>query len=207
MKTVSIIIFDNFTDLDLFLLWDILGRSKQDFDVKILGTKAKHLSTNGLLIEIHESLEYANRSDIALFTSGKGTRAIIHDQSFLQAFKLNPNTQIIGSVCSGALILATLGFLKNMKATTHPRAREQLIAMNIDVVDLPFVSAGNIATAGGCLAAQYLAGWVINKIYGEEKRQQILNEIFPVGQQEMFEKIVSSSIHNGIITATETMLA
>lgn len=206
MKTISLIVFDDFTDLDLFLLWDILGRCTEDFTVKILGAKVEHLSTNGLKIETHGPLELANHSDVVLFTSGKGTRAIIHNQDFLQAFKLDPKKQIIGSICSGALILATLGLLKGIKATTHPRAREQLIAMNIEVEDLPFISNGNIATAGGCLAAQYLAGWVINKTYGEEKRKQILNEIFPVGQQEMFEKIVSNSIQAGIVTLAEEIV-
>lgn len=203
MKNISLIIFDDFTDLDLFLLWDIFGRCKEDFTVKIVGAKTKHISTNGLQIETHGPLELANQSDIVLFTSGKGTRKIIQDHDFLQAFKLNSNLQMIGSICSGALILATLGLLKNNPATTHPRAREQLIATGIDVVDLPFICHGNIATAGGCLSAQYLAGWVIHKICGEEKRQEVLNEIFPVGQQEMFEKIVSSSIKNGIRVTTE----
>ncbi len=44
MKQVAIIIFDDFTDIDLFLFWDILGRDKADWNIKILGTQAQHVS-------------------------------------------------------------------------------------------------------------------------------------------------------------------
>ena len=46
MKKIVIIIFDGFTDIDLFLMWDILGRNKTDWSVKILGTNKQHQSTN-----------------------------------------------------------------------------------------------------------------------------------------------------------------
>lgn len=98
------------------------------------------------------------------------------------------------SVCSGALILAKLGLLKGMKATTHPRAKNELEAMDIEVVELPFVYQGNVATAGGCLSAQYLVGWVINKMYGEEKKRKALMEIFPVGQKDIYENLLNASI-------------
>jgi hypothetical protein len=41
MKLATIIAFDNFTDIDVFLTWDLLNRVKEkhkDFEVKIIGT-------------------------------------------------------------------------------------------------------------------------------------------------------------------------
>ncbi|MBS0351974.1 MAG: DJ-1/PfpI family protein [Proteobacteria bacterium] len=67
-----------------------------------------------------------------------------------------PAKQIIGSICSGALILAKLGLLKNNSATTHPRAKPDLQPLEVNVIDKPLVCNGNIATAGGCLSAQYI---------------------------------------------------
>lgn len=197
MKKISIIIFDDFTDIDLFLMWDVLGRNKQDWKVKILGTKLYHKSSNGLNIPTHGYIEEANNADVVLFASGKGTREVIQDQEFLTAFTLNPKRQLIGSICSGALILAALGLLIDKKATTHPRAKQQLISMGIDVVDKPFVCNGNIATAGGCLSAQYLVGWVIDKLCGTEKKKAALQEIFPVGQIELYENLLNTTIHDG----------
>lgn len=199
MKMVAIIIFDNFTDIDLFLMWDILGRYKQDWQVRILGTKPTHKSYNGLPISTHGNITEANSADVVLFSSGKGTRDVIKDMTFINAFKLDEKKQIIGSICSGALILATLGLLNGKKATTHPRAKSELQALGIDVVDLPFVCNGNIATAGGCLAAQYLVGWVINNVYGAKKKNEMLGEIFPVGQKEEYQKLLDSSIEQGYV--------
>jgi len=35
------------------------------------------------------------------------------------------------------------------------------------VINKPFNAQGNIAIAGGCLASQYLATWVIYKLAGK----------------------------------------
>jgi hypothetical protein len=47
MKKAVIIAFDNFTDIDVFLPWDLLNRVRfrqKDFQVKIIGTAASHPS-------------------------------------------------------------------------------------------------------------------------------------------------------------------
>lgn len=194
MKKIAIIIFDDFTDIDLFLMWDLLGRNKTDWHVKILGSKESHRSSNGLKIETHGRLAEANDADVVLFASGKGSRVVMHDQEFLNSFSLSPKKQIIGSICSGALILAKLGLLENMIATTHPHAKAELQALGIEVIDKPLVCHGNIATAGGCLSAMYLVGWVVEKLFGEEKRRETLKGIIPVGQEEIYNKLISSSL-------------
>jgi len=203
MKQVAIIIFDDFTDIDLFLFWDILGRDKESWDIKILGTQSQHISRNGLSVSTHGHVSESHTADVVFFTSGIETRKLIKDTEFLKSFSLNPSKQLIGSICSGALILGALGFLENMKATTYPTAKTELQNMGIEVVDMPFVCQGNIATAGGCLAAQYLAGWIIQRIYGEDKKRKYLREIFPVGQYDIYEKLLNSSIEAGLLQNEE----
>ncbi len=91
----------------------------------------------------------------------------------MQAFSLNSQKQIIGSICAGAFILAALGLLTGL-ATTHPDAKIELQAMGIKTIDKPLVCNGNVATAGGCLAATYLIGWVIERLFGVHKRREAL---------------------------------
>lgn len=198
MKKIVLVIFDGFTDIDLFLMWDILGRNKIDWQVRILGTKEQHQSANGLVINTHGDISEANDADVVLFSSGKkGIEVVLKDKKFLNAFSLNPQKQMIGSICSGALILAVLGFLKNKQATTHPVAKTDLQALGVDAIDKPLVCNGNIATAGGCLSATYLVGWVIECLYGVEKRKEALKSIIPVGQSDIYERLISSSIQEG----------
>lgn len=182
---ISIIAFDNFTDIDLWLMWDLLNRVKnQQWDIKILGTKESHISQTGIVVPMHGHISQANKADVVLFTSGPGTRMVITESHFLSSFQLNSEKQLIGSMCSGALILAALGILKpGDSATTYPTARVELEKFSIKVVEKSFVNHGNIATAAGCLSAQELVGWVIERLVGEATRNTVLNSIQPIGQE------------------------
>lgn len=200
MKKIAIVIFDHFTDIDLFLMWDILGRNKTDWEVSILGTKPQHVSTHGLNITTHGHISEANLADVVLFSSGKkGIEAVIQDKHFLQTFKLNPQKQLIGSICAGALVLALLGLLKDLPATTHPAAKGELQALGVETIDKPLVCNGNVATAGGCLSAQYLVGWVVERLYGKEKRIETLKPILPTGQSDIYERLINTSIQEGLM--------
>src|SRR5262249_51768050 len=158
----SIVIFDEFTDIDLYLMWDLLNRVRlPDWEVRIVGDKSHHISTTGLTTATHGPIEEANESDVVLFVSGLGTRTKIRDEVWLSRFKLDPERQMIASVCSGALLLAALGLLAGKTATTYPTTKQLVEGFGIQVEEKPFIVHGNIATSGGCLAAQYVAGWVI----------------------------------------------
>jgi hypothetical protein len=54
------------------------------------------------------------------------------------------------------------------------------------VVEQPFFAAGNIATAGGCLSAQYLAAWVIARLAGLEAAAAALHYVAPVGEKDEY---------------------
>jgi transcriptional regulator GlxA family with amidase domain len=188
---ISLIAFDDFTDIDLWFMWDLLNRVKnQNWKVRILGEKEEHISHTGIIIKVHGPLEEANTSDVVLFVSGPGTRTIINNSSFLNSFKLNPEKQLIGSMCSGALVLATLGILKEgQEATTYPSAKDQLEKFGIKVVEKSFVNLGNVSTAAGCLSAQELSGWVIETLLGTETKNSVIKSIQPVGQGLYFNPI------------------
>ena len=85
-------------------------------------------------------------------------------------------------MCSGALLLAGLGLLKNISATTYPTAVEALKAFGVEVEDKPLVTHGNIATAAGCLAALDLISWVLDKTVGKEIKDDVIASIQPVGK-------------------------
>jgi transcriptional regulator GlxA family with amidase domain len=186
MKT-SIVIFDNFTDIDLFLMWDLLNRVRiPDWSVKILGEKEAHVSATGISITTHGFIEEANDSDAVLFVSGLGTRDRIVNENWLAKFKLDPQRQLIGSICSGSLILAKLGLLEGKTATTYPTSKPLLETLGVEVVERPFIAHGNVATAGGCLAQQYLIGWVIEKLADKEWSDLVIKAIQPVGEGLFF---------------------
>jgi len=184
---IAIVIFDKFTDVDLFLMWDLLNRVRvPNWSVKILGEKDAHVSATGISVTTHGRIEEANFSDAVLFVSGQGTRERIADENWLKKFDLNAEKQFIGSICSGSLILAKLGLLEGKQATTYPTSKAVLESLGVEVVEKPFVANGNVATAGGCLAQQYLIGWVIENLADKNWSDLILKSIQPVGEGLFF---------------------
>jgi transcriptional regulator GlxA family with amidase domain len=101
----------------------------------------------------------------------------------LGQLKLDPARQIIGSQCSGALVLAKLGLLANVPACTDSTTKPWVQEAGVKVLDQPFVAHGNVATAGGCLSSHYLAAWVIARLAGWKVAEDIVSYVAPVGQK------------------------
>lgn len=186
MKKAVIVTFDKFTDVDIFLAWDLLNRVKfrdNTFEVKIIGTKTSHRSVCGINLETQGLIEECADADLVFFGSGPGTREVIKDDVYLNRFKLNPEKQIICSMCSGALIIAALGYLEGIPATTYPTAYEALKGYGVEVIeDKHIVTQGNIGTAAGCLAAVDLMAWAIEKMYNAEVSDDVIASVLPVGK-------------------------
>ena len=183
MIQITIVAFDDFTDIDLILVWDLLNRVHlPNWTVRIVGESSHHRSMTGLTIPMHGNIAETSMADAVLFTSGKGTRAKISDPAYLAQFRLDPEKQLIGSICSGALMLAALGLLAGRRATTYPSSKSLLESYGVEVIEKPIVIDGNIATAGGCIAGQYLAGWVIERLVGRVVAEAVLGSCQPVGE-------------------------
>lgn len=188
MKKAVIVTFDKFTDIDTFLAWDLFNRvsfRNREFQVKLVGTKTSHKSVCGIDLAMQGSIEECNDANLVYFASGPGTRDLIADNEYLERFKLNPERQIICSMCSGALIIAALGHLKGLSATTYPTRFELLKGYGVEVIeDKHIVTHGNIATAAGCLAAVDLVGWAVEKLYSDKMRRDVIASVLPLGQDK-----------------------
>ncbi|HEY0798075.1 MAG TPA: DJ-1/PfpI family protein [Candidatus Baltobacteraceae bacterium] len=190
---VVLVAFDDFTDIDLYLMWDLLNRVHvPNWSVRIVGEASSHRSMTGLSVPVHGPLSETTGADAVLFTSGKGTRKKIADPTYLASFALDPQRQLIGSIDSGALILAALGLLEGKRATTYPSARGLLEGYGVLPVEEPIVIEGNIATAGGCRSGGYLACWVIQRLVGAAIAQAVHTSWQPVGEGLRFDTPVEA---------------
>src|SRR5262245_26070475 len=162
---VAQIVFDEFTDIDVFLAWDLLNRVRRPgWQVRLLGTASAHTSLAGLTVPMHGLIDEARHADAVVVASGPATRRLMHDRAYLERLGLDPSRQVVGAMCSGALLLGALGLVR--RATTYPTAVAALRELGVEVVDEPFVYEGNVATAAACLAGVDLAGWVIERLLG-----------------------------------------
>jgi transcriptional regulator GlxA family with amidase domain len=185
---IAMVAFEGFTDVDLFLPWDLFYRVKDatyaafegEWDVRICADAARVRSYSGLAIDRHEPLEWAKEADAVFIVSGPGSRIKIKDPAFLAALQLDPSRQLVAAIDSGALILAKLGLLDGLSATTYPSVFAELEAMGVRTERRPFVVHGNVATGGGCLATQDLAGWIVERLIGRDAAMAILDSVAKV---------------------------
>lgn len=177
---ISIILFDDFTDLDVFLMWDLLNRVEQRaWKVGLIGERAQQRSRTHITISMHAGLDVAAHSNAVLFAGGPGARSKLADERFLRAIQLDPERQLIGAVGTGSLLMAALGLLPHKRAAAHPSQHDVLQRFEVRGVDEPFLCDGNVATAAGGLAAQQLVGWAVERLSSQGERERVLGSIQP----------------------------
>jgi len=182
---IAILTFEGYNELDSFIALGILNRMKgKGWNVQITCPSSSVTSMNGVTVEAQQQLEFASSADVVLFGSGMQTRDIANDLSILDRLKLDPSKQLICAQCSGALLLAKLDLLDGAPACTDLTTKPWVIEAGVDVLSQPFYAKGNIANAGGCMASQYLATWIIAKLASKDDAESAIHYVAPVGEKD-----------------------
>lgn len=181
MKT-GILTFDGFNELDSFVALALLNRVP-GWRAELCGPGERLTSMNRVVVSNVQPIEFANECGIVLIGSGVRTREVVADGAMMARIRLDPARQIIGAQCSGALILAKLGLIGDLPACTDKSSKPWVVEAGVDVLDAPFVAHGNVATAGGCMAAHYLSAWAIARGVGEAAAREVIDYVAPVGEK------------------------
>lgn len=183
---IAILTFEGYNELDSLIALGVLNRIKgDDWRVTIAAPAAQVTSMNGVTIERMSSLEDAVAADAVIVGSGIATREVVDTPAIMDVLRgLDPQRQLIAAQCSGALVLAKLGLLRDLPACTDLTTKPWVIAAGVDVLNQPFFAKGNIATAGGCLASQYLAAWLIARLRGKDEALEAVHYVAPVGEKQ-----------------------
>ena len=87
------------------------------------------------------------------------------------------------SVCTGALLLGSAGFLAGKRATTHPNAFDELKPYCDAVVDQRVVDEGGVVTARGVTSSIDLGLHLVQRLAGSEARVGIAKQVdYPYAQ-------------------------
>lgn len=206
---IAILTFEGFNELDSLIALGILNRVRRPgWRAVIAGPAPRVTSMNGVVLESQVSLTEIRSADAILVGSGIRTREVAGDGGLMNTLRLDPARQLIGAQCSGALILAKLGLLAGIPACTDLITKPWVQEAGVEVLNQPFYAHGNIATAGGCLASQYLAAWIIARLAGIEAAEAALHYVAPVGEKEQYVSRamghVLPSLRNHSATAPQT---
>lgn len=190
---IAILSFDGFNELDSFVPLGLLNRLKPlGWSAELCGPGAAVTSMNGVSVQLQRPLEWANEADAVWFGSGVYTRAIAENSALLDRLQIDPTRQLIAAQCSGALIAARLGLIGDAPACTDSTTRPWLVEAGVRVLDEPFHARGPVASAGGCLASQYLSAWLMWRKAGESAARDALSYAAPVGEKaEYVERLLA----------------
>ena len=184
---IAILTFQGFNELDSFVALGVLHRIKRpSWRVSICCPEPTVTSMNGVVVHAQSTLAEAASADVVLVGSGMQTREVVENPAIMSALRLDPARQLIGAQCSGTLVLAKLGLLGAVPACTDLTTKPWVQAAGVEVLNQPFFAAGNVATAGGCLASPYLAAWVIARTEGEAAARAALHYVAPVGEKDAY---------------------
>lgn len=191
---IAILTFEGFNELDSLIALGILNRAKAPgWRVSIASPTFRVRSMNGVVLEAQCSLGEAAFADAVIVGSGVQTREVVADPALMARLQFDPSRQLLGAQCSGTLVLAKLGLLDGVPACTDLTTRPWVQQAGVDVLTQPFFAKGNVATAGGCLASQYLAAWVIARLQGIEAARSAMHYVAPVGEKDDY---VSRALRN-----------
>ncbi len=184
---IAVLTFDGFNESDSFVVAAILNRlSGRRWKAYITAPTDEVTSMNGLTVRRQKPIEFAAEADAVLIGSGTKTRELVADFELMSRIQLDPERQLIGAQCSGTLMLAKLGLIGDLPACTDLTTKPWVVEAGVHVIEAPFVAHGNVATAGGCLASQYLATWLIARTAGLEAAADAIHYVAPVGQKEAY---------------------
>lgn len=184
---IAILTFQGFNELDSLVALGVLNRIKKPgWHVTLCCPESTVTSMNGVTVHGQSTLAEVPSADAVIVGSGIKTRETLNDTAIMSALRLDPTRQLIAAQCSGALILAKLGMLTNIPACTDLTTKPWLQEAGVEVLSQAFYASGNVATAGGCFASQYLAAWIIARTEGEEAAKEALHYVAPVGEKDEY---------------------
>jgi transcriptional regulator GlxA family with amidase domain len=144
------------------------------------------VSKTSMKIAVDELLQNVNELDLLVIPGGFGTREIIKNQGYLNSLEpLVDSTPVVASVCTGSLVLAKLGVLGGLKATTHFAATDIMNKIDPTInVDRSkrYYDNGKYVIAEGVSAGIDMSFYLLKRLFSEEVSDKVKKyiEYYPV---------------------------
>ena len=181
------------------------GSGKSEYAPQIVSTSRDQslASSAGMsVISQHHYEEFKKPIDTLLVIGGPGARRPYDRDVLRWILSRQERIRRIGSVCTGAFLLAATGLLDGRKATTHWQSCEQLVREypNIEVKRDPiFVKDGSLYSSAGITAGIDLALALVEEDLGVRIASQIARELVlylrrPGGQAQFSDLLAESGV-------------
>ena len=183
---IDIILFDGFDELDAIAPYEVLRTAAElgaPIDVTLVGAHGPGTITASHKARIAVERGPSVHADMLIvpgggYFHGSGIRTELELRELPRLVAAaHARGTIVGSVCTGAMLLAATGITAGRRMTTHHLAIDDLRASGAEVVESRFVDDGDIVSAGGVTSGLDLALHLVERFAGAEIAEQVAREI------------------------------
>jgi transcriptional regulator GlxA family with amidase domain len=187
---IDIIVFPGFDELDAIGPFEVLQNAAAlaaDFVVRLVAPTGagEIVAAHGLRIRAEAGMRDEPRPDLIVVPGGgwgdrspQGARAEAASGEIPRYLaERHAAGTIVASVCTGAMLVAAAGLLKDRPAITHHVAIDDLAAVGARLTRERVVDDGDIVTAGGVTSGIDLALWLVERLASVEIAKQVASEM------------------------------
>ncbi len=184
---IGLVCFDGMEELDLVGPWEVLRMWQLSWPED--GAEVFTISLDGEIVTCAKGMEIktqfpvaeAGELDVIVYPGGFGTRRQIGDQHIANWLReLAERGTLITSVCTGSLVLADAGILRNRPATTYWSRLDALRELDPTIEIRPddrFVDSGEVITAAGVSAGIDMALYLVGRLVTQERAREVQKAI------------------------------
>ena len=182
-RTIGIVLFDDVEELDAVGPWEVFAwwvraHPEDGYAVTTLAPDGGTVTcAKGLQVVAHHAFTDAPELAVLLHPGGQGTRPLMVDEAHLDWVRTQrAAVPLLTSVCTGSLVYAAAGLLRDRPATTHWAALDLLAETDptIDVrADDRFVDDGDIVTSAGVSAGIDLALHLVARLASPGRAREV----------------------------------
>jgi transcriptional regulator GlxA family with amidase domain len=180
---IGIVLFDGVEELDAVGPWEVFAawaafKPEDAVEVSCLSPSGKPVeAAKGLTLTPHHGFDDATPYDVLLHPGGQGTRPLMRDEAHLDwVRKQRAAVPLMTSVCTGSLVYAAAGLLRDRPATTHWGALELLAETDPSIEIRPddrYVDDGDVITSAGVSAGIDMALHVVRRLVGDQTARDV----------------------------------
>ena len=146
--------------------------------IKTIGlTREISVSKTTLKIQVDELLHNVENLDLLVIPGGFGTREIVKNEGYLNALSpLVEQSEAVASVCTGSLVLAKLGVLGGLRATTHFAAVDLMAKLDPTITidrSKRYYDNGKYVIAEGVSAGIDMSFHLLERLFSQEVSDQV----------------------------------
>ena len=186
-RRIAVLAFPDFQILDVAGPLEVFAYASRlipdaDYHVELLARRPGPVrASSGLELIAARGLRQVRAGlDTLLVAGGSGSDAAVREREHVHWLRrMAPRVRRLGSVCTGAFLLAEAGLLDGRRVTTHWASIDRLKDEgDVTVRDnVRFVRDGNLVTSAGVSAGIDMALWLLGQIFDEDFAREVQHGI------------------------------